>query len=73
MNRLKIDGQVMCAKCKKPVERLELSENINEYVFFAHCHGMRDSCILKKTDVMHASSIDGATAFNNEPSIGAKK
>ena len=63
-----ITGILFCAKCHKPVDRIEtaIDPMTGDYVFTAFCHGAVDTCILSRREVVFASSIEYATAFRGE-------
>lgn len=61
-----IHGVLMCAKCGKPVDRVEsgIDPKAGDYVFTAFCHGKSEVSILTRAEVVSASRIDYATAFS---------
>lgn len=56
----------MCAKCGKPVDRVESGINpmTGDYVFTAFCHGETEVSILTRAEVARASRIDYVVAFD---------
>lgn len=60
-----INGVLMCAKCGKPVERVEsgIDPMTGDYVFTAFCHGKSEVSILTRAEMAMASRIDYAVAF----------
>lgn len=61
-----INGVLMCAKCGKPVDRVESAINpmTGDYVFTAFCHGESEVSVLTRAEVAMASRIDYAVAFS---------
>lgn len=61
-----INGVLMCAKCGKPVDRVESGINpmTGDYVFTAFCHGETEVSILTRAEVARASRIDYVVAFD---------
>ena len=60
-----IHGTLFCAKCNKPVDRVDSSIDpmTGDYVFTAFCHGETESSILALEEVRSASRIDYSEAF----------
>ena len=60
-----INGVLMCAKCGKPVDRVEsgIDPMTGDYVFTAFCHGDTEASVLTRAEVVGASRIDYAVAF----------
>lgn len=63
-----INGILFCAKCRKPVDRIENGYNpqTGDTVFTAFCHGETESCVLTEEDVRNAIQIDYALAFRGK-------
>lgn len=56
---------VMCAVCLKPVDRVEVFDDVRSYdkVFRVYCHGDMEEARLGVRDLMHKPGIVSATAF----------
>lgn len=65
---MRINGQVKCAKCMKPVDRLTQSQNpfTGEVTFTAYCHGEKEETVLTVHDLSNAISIDAMYAFEGK-------
>lgn len=65
MSVSKIFGTLICDKCNKPVDKVEMGIDpiTGDYGFVAFCHGKIDSCVLTRKDVGGASRISYQRAF----------
>ncbi len=64
---------VWCAKCGKPIDRLERyrDEAWQRTRWVAHCHGEREQVELTDLDLMEIRSIQPAVAFTQAAVEGA--
>lgn len=64
---LSLDLFPLCAKCKKPVEKMEAEQDFAtlQTYFVAHCHGEKEVCALPKSFFME-NSVSRGSAFNNK-------
>lgn len=60
-----INGNVWCAKCGNPVEKMDSQFNpfTGDYLFTARCHGKTEQTILTRNEIANALSIDCTVAF----------
>lgn len=60
-----IKGIVFCAKCGKPVDKMDSQFNpfTGDYLFTVHCHGKTEQTILTRNEIANALSIDCTVAF----------
>jgi hypothetical protein len=67
-NTMRINGQVKCAKCMKPVDRLTQSQDpfTGNVTFTAYCHGEKETSVLTVHDLANAISIDAMYAFEGK-------
>jgi hypothetical protein len=61
-----IKGWPLCGTCKKPVERMEVFNDINNYTrtYRAICHGEKEDGVLTDLTLMQSNEITFSTAFN---------
>jgi len=70
-----INGVLFCAKCNKPVDRVDSSIDpmTGDYVFTAFCHGETESTVLTAAEVRAANRIDYTEAFKpGSPTISTE-
>ena len=62
---MQITGTLYCAKCHKPVDRIEASIDplSGGYAYTAFCHGETDSCVLLPAEMVGATGIQFDEAF----------
>ena len=70
-----ITGVLFCAKCHKPVERLETGIDpwTGGYSFTAFCHGETDVCVIGRQEFINAISVDCVEAFREADSVERKE
>ena len=64
-----ISGVLFCAKCHKPVDRLETGIDpwSGGYAFTAFCHGESETCVIDRREFVEAISVDCTEAFRSPP------
>ena len=64
-----ITGILFCAKCHKPVDRVESAIDpwTGGYAFTAFCHGQTDCCVIDRQTFADAISVECTEAFAARP------
>lgn len=62
---IRINGQVFCAKCGKPVDRMVYSScpPVGDLLFTVYCHGEQESTVVTFQELASAISVDATIAF----------
>jgi len=62
-----IIGTAWCAKCSKPVDKMDSIFNhmTSDYIFTVYCHGETEQTVLNVSDIVNAVSIDCTVAFKD--------
>lgn len=69
---MKIDGNVVCELCNKPVDRIEMEKDhqFDRNIYTVYCHGEREQCEINTMTLRDAVSIKSAAAFKRTRTIG---
>lgn len=64
---ISINGRVWCAKCSKPVNKMEYTQDpfSGRFLFTVYCHGEKEQTILSREEIASAVSIDCTVAFKD--------